>query len=191
MKKILFVAMAIVLGISALTMLSSDNAEATIYPYGYTGQWTPVNYSSAPAGWNYIRQTASFTAATDTLFFLWSPTAPDANSNDTLIAYVNTITKPASGTGDTVNVELEYWTSSDTSGWRIGNVTTNSGVWKKTTIGRDSTATGFNRRQTPIGITTYGGRQPFNAIVAIGKAALTNGKGNEAGVRVQVDIIEQ
>ena len=142
--------------------------------------------------WKFTQQTITFTAATDTLYTFLSVTPPNASIDDTLIAIINTTTIPASSAiADTVNVQLELWVSADTAGWRKGAVTFNSGMFEKYTIGRDSTASGWNVRNTAYTVGQHGGRQPIVALVAIGKTALSNGKGNEAGVIVRTEYLEQ
>ncbi len=203
MKKILFMltmAFAVLVGISGVSMFSSETAEASIYSYGYTGQWTSVGYSSgtAPGGWNYIRQTVTFpgsanATSTDSLFMIFNPTAPEKNVTDTLIATVHLIAKPATsyGAADTLNVKYELWTSDDTTGWRKGSVTFNNGVWTKYTVeGQDSSITGYSNRTNYIGVTRHVGRHPYTAIVAIGKTP-SGGRPNYAGTTVEANVIEQ
>lgn len=158
---------------------------ASIYQYS-GGTKKTVN------AWSFIQGSDVFTAATDTLYHFFSVSSPIAGNTDTLIAIINTTTIPASSVvADTVNVQLELWTCADTAGWRKGSVTFNSGMFKKYTIGRDSTATGWNARQTAYTVGQHGGRQPIVALVSIGKSALSNGKGNEAGVIVRSEYLEQ
>lgn len=203
MKKILFplmMAFALIVGITGLSMLSSDNAEASIYPYGYTGQWTSIGYSTgtAPSGWNWIRQTVTFpgstnATSTDTLFMIFNPSAPNSSIQDTLIATIHLIAKPATsyGAADTLNVKYELWTSDDTTGWRKGSVTFNNEVWQKYTAeGQDSSITGYSSRMNYVGFTRHLGRHPYTAIVAIGKTP-SGGRRNYAGTTVEANVIEQ
>lgn len=203
MKKILFMltmAFAVLVGISGVSMFSSESAEASIYAYGYTGQWTSIGYSSgtAPGGWNYLRQTVTFpgstnATSTDTLFMIFNPTAPEKNVTDTLVATIHLIAKPGTsyGAADTLNVKYELWTSDDTTGWRKGAVTFSNEVWQKYTVeGQDSSITGYSSRMNYVGVTRHLGRHPYTAIVAIGKTP-SGGRRNYAGTTVEANVIEQ
>jgi hypothetical protein len=161
-------------------------ASASIYVYS-------SGTNKTVGAWTYWTASMTFTAATDTIYEFLPVSAPNAAYPlDTLIAIINTTTIPASSVvADTVNVQLELWVASDTSGWRKGSVTFNNGMFKKYTIGRDSTASGWNQRNTQYTVGQHGGRQPIAALVGIGKAALSNGKGNEAGVIVRTAYLEQ
>ena len=202
MKKIIIGLGAVLLlafGLSTLTMLSSDNANASIYVYGYVNDWTAVtNSTGGPAGWNWVRQTQSFpgtanAVSNDTLFFIFNPQAPKQDITDTLIATIGIIAKPGTsyGAADSLQIKYEIWTSDDTSGWRKGSVTFNNGVWNKfTSEGTDSSVAGYVPRSLYVGANRHNGRHPYTALVAIGKNP-SNGKANYVGNHVEVNVINQ
>lgn len=132
----------------------------------------------SPAGWVFLKYSATFAVATDTNYFLINAGQRDiGNIHDTLSAFIQTQIRPLS---DTSNVQWEVWSSSDTSGWRLGTVFMKNGMWSKYTVARDSAASGIVSRVIYVG-PSNGGDQPFICLVGIGKSALSNGKGNEVG----------
>lgn len=174
MKKIFAILLLVAIG---LTMVEAG---------GYKKSATVV--TNKPNGWSILTYSHTFVAATDTAYFIFTPNRPGMYFQDTLIAEVTAKVTPLS---DTSNVAWEVWTTSDTTNWWVSaNDALNPLIWNKTAVARDSTASGVNFRNILITSGVYKGWYPYVALVGIGKAALANGKANEIGNIMKIDIIK-
>lgn len=173
---------ALFLAVVGLLAVITQPSEAT----GYKKSYTVVQ--NKPNGWNILTYSHTFVGTTDTVYFPFTPNRPSANYLDTLIANITAKVTPAN---DTSNVAWEVWVTSDTTNWWVAASNKfDASIWSKTAVGRDSTASGTNFRVIPVGTATYKGWHPYIMLVGIGKDALPNGKGNEIGNVIKVDIIK-
>lgn len=182
MKQKLFKSLKVVavLMIALFTVLAIGEA---------TGYVKTLTRTQTPTGWVFLRGSHTFVAATDTAYFLFTPAQAKAISQDTSRAMISCQIRPAS---DSSNIAWEVWSTSDTSGTWLGRTapSARSGLWNITAIGRDSVASGYVSRNFNVGHRQFA-NQPYVMVVAIGKAALSNGKANEIGNVAEVNIIQQ